>query len=161
VREIGGANLPTVALGNSDQARLQDTVMVIGYPGSEVMPPGTLLPGAAHSYGGLRVTSGPHSGRTFKLTPALFLCDDTCAYLEGEQNEWGNWGYNREAKRGRRQIEIGLLTDGEGEPLAVRVFEGNTADCTTVAEQIRVVKEQFGVNELLFVGDRGVAPLHC
>ena len=80
--------------------------------------------------------------------PALFLYDVTRAYLEGEENEWGNWGHNRDGKRGKLQIVIGLLADDEGEPLAVRVFEGNTADSTTVAEQIRVVKEQFGVNEL-------------
>ena len=88
--------------------------------------------------------------------PALFLYDVTSAYLEGEQNELGNWGHNRDGKRGKLQIVIGLLADGEGEPLAVRVFEGNTADSTTVAEQIRVVKEQFGVKELVFVGDRGM-----
>ncbi len=55
-------------------------------------------------------------------------------------------------------IEIGLLTDGEGEPLAVRVFKGTTADPVPqggMPEQIRVVKEQFGVGELVFVGDRG------
>jgi hypothetical protein len=66
----------------------------------------------------------------------------------------GNWGHNRDGKRGKLQIVIGLLADGE--PRALRVFEGNTADCTTVAEQIRVVKEQFGVKGLVFVGDRGM-----
>jgi len=56
---------------------------------------------------------------------------------------------------GKLQIEIGLLADGEGEPLAVRVFKGNTADPVPqdgMPEQIRVVKEQFGVGELAFVG---------
>jgi hypothetical protein len=54
---------------------------------------------------------------------------------------------------------IGLLTDEKGEPLAVRVFEGNTADPAPqggMPERIRVVKEQFGVGELVFVGDRGM-----
>ena len=50
---------------------------------------------------------------------------------------------------------IGLLTDSAGEPLAVRVFKGNTSDPTTVADQVKIIKEQFQVEELVFVGDRG------
>lgn len=88
--------------------------------------------------------------------PTLFLYDVTSSYLEGEHNAFGDFGYNRDGKRGKLQIVIGLLTDSEGEPLAVRVFAGNTADPTTVAEQIRIVKEQFGAQELVFVGDRGM-----
>jgi transposase len=88
--------------------------------------------------------------------PALFLYDVTSSYLEGEHNELGEYGYNRDGKRGKMQIVIGLLTDSEGEPLAVRVFAGNTADPVTVADQIKLVKEQFGVAELVFVGDRGM-----
>jgi transposase len=88
--------------------------------------------------------------------PTLFLYDVTSSYLEGEHNALGDYGYNRDGKRGKLQIVLGLLTDREGEPLAVRVFAGNTADPTTVAEQIRIVKEQFGVEELVFVGDRGM-----
>jgi transposase len=88
--------------------------------------------------------------------PALFLYDVTSSYLEGEHNALGEYGYDRDGKRGKLQIVIGLLADSEGEPLAVRVFAGNTSDPVTVAEQIRVVKEQFGVEELVFVGDRGM-----
>lgn len=88
--------------------------------------------------------------------PALFLYDVTSSYLEGEHNALGAFGYNRDGKRGKLQIVIGLLTDSEGEPLAVRVFAGNTSDPVTVADQIRLVKEQFGVEELVFVGDRGM-----
>jgi len=88
--------------------------------------------------------------------PTLFLYDITSSYLEGEHNELGDFGYNRDGKRGKLQIVIGLLTDGEGEPLAVRVFAGNTGDPATVAQQIQIVKEQFGVEELVFVGDRGM-----
>ncbi len=54
------------------------------------------------------------------------------------------------------QIVIGLLTDAEGEPLAVRVFAGNTADPVTVVEQIKILQEQFQVQEFVFVGDRGM-----
>ena len=88
--------------------------------------------------------------------PALFLYDVTSSYLEGEHNALGEYGYNRDGKRGKLQIVIGLLADSEGEPLAVRVFAGNTSDPVTVADQIQVVKEQFGVQELVFVGDRGM-----
>lgn len=88
--------------------------------------------------------------------PTLFLYDVTSSYLEGEHNALGEYGYNRDGKRGKLQIVIGLLADSEGEPLAVRVFAGNTADPATVADQIKLVKEQFGVEELVFVGDRGM-----
>lgn len=88
--------------------------------------------------------------------PALFLYDVTSSYLEGEHNALGEFGYNRDGKRGKLQIVIGLLADPEGEPLAVRVFAGNTADPVTVADRIKLVKEQFGVEELVFVGDRGM-----
>jgi transposase len=88
--------------------------------------------------------------------PTLFLYDVTSSYLEGQHNALGEYGYNRDGKRGKLQIVIGLLADREGEPLAVRVFAGNSGDPTTVVEQIRIVKEQFGVQELIFVGDRGM-----
>jgi transposase len=88
--------------------------------------------------------------------PTLFLYDVTSSYLEGEHNALGEFGYNRDGKRGKLQIVIGLLADNEGEPLATRVFAGNIGDPATVAEQIKIVKEQFGVEELVFVGDRGM-----
>jgi transposase len=88
--------------------------------------------------------------------PRLFLYDVTSTYLEGEHNQLGAFGYNRDGKRGKLQIVIGLLTDAEGEPLAVRVFAGNTGDPATVVEQIKIMQEQFQVEELVFVGDRGM-----
>jgi transposase len=88
--------------------------------------------------------------------PSLFLYDVTSAYLEGEHNAMGAFGYNRDGKRGKLQIVIGLLTDPEGEPLAVRVFAGNTNDPVTVADQIAILRQQFGVTELVLVGDRGM-----
>jgi transposase len=94
--------------------------------------------------------------RDHNQPPRLFLYDVTSSYLEGEKNELGDYGYDRDGKRGKMQIVIGLLTDGEGEPLSVRVFSGNTADPSTVAEQIRLLQEQFQVEELIFVGDRGM-----
>lgn len=88
--------------------------------------------------------------------PVLLLYDVTSSYLEGQCNELGAFGYNRDGKRGKQQIVIGLLTADDGEPLAVRVFAGNTGDTSTVAEQIRLLKEQFEVEEVVLVGDRGM-----
>jgi len=60
------------------------------------------------------------------------------------------------AKKGELQIVLGLLTDAQGEPLAVRVFAGNTADPATVVDQVKILQEQFQVREFVFVGDRGM-----
>src|SRR2546429_5926515 len=76
------------------------------------------------------------------LFRSLFLYDVTSSYLEGEQNALGNYGYNRDGKKGKLQIVIGLLTDGEGEPLAVRVFAGNTADPATEVDQIKILRDR-------------------
>ena len=89
-------------------------------------------------------------------SPAIVLYDVTSSYFEGEHNELADYGYNRDGKKGKKQIVIGLLTGADGEPLAVRVFEGNTADPSTVAEQIDLLKQQFGVSEVVFIGDRGM-----
>ena len=88
--------------------------------------------------------------------PSLFLYDVTSSYLEGTQNELAAFGYNRDKKRGKRQIVIGLLTDADGLPLSVEVFPGNTADAATFRGQVRKVAERFGGGEVTFVGDRGM-----
>jgi transposase len=88
--------------------------------------------------------------------PVLFLYDVTSSYLEGEQNALATYGYNRAGKRGKQQIVLGLLTDDAGEPLAVRVCKGNTADPTTVPTQITLLTQRFAVDEVVFVGDRGM-----
>lgn len=88
--------------------------------------------------------------------PALFLYDVTSSYLEGEANELGAFGYGRDGKPGKLQIVIGLLADSSGEPLAVRVFAGNTADPSTVAAQIEILTKQFSIKDVIFVGDRGM-----
>lgn len=71
-------------------------------------------------------------------------------------NELSAYGYNRDKKRGKKQIVIGLLTDPDGDPVAVRVFEGNTGDTSTVSEQILTLAKKFGVKEVTLVGDRGM-----
>ncbi len=65
-------------------------------------------------------------------------------------------GYNRDGKKGKEQIVIGLLSDEDGVPVSIEVFDGNTQDPMTVASQIRKLAESFGVLEVTFVGDRGM-----
>lgn len=86
----------------------------------------------------------------------LFLYDVTSSYLEGTDNELAAFGYNRDGKQGKRQIVIGLLCDEAGWPLSVEVFDGNTADTTTFASQIRKVATRFGGGDVTLVGDRGM-----
>lgn len=99
--------------------------------------------------------------RLFKATnagrqPGLYLYDVTSSYLEGTCNELGAFGYNRDGKKGKRQIVIGLLCNETGRPLSIEVFAGNTCDSSTMALQVRKVAERFGGGEVTFVGDRGM-----
>ncbi len=86
----------------------------------------------------------------------IFLYDITSSYFEGKCCPLAAFGYNRDGKKGKLQIVVGLLTNSEGRPLAARVFKGNTKDDTTVLGQIEELKEDFGVKEMVFVGDRGM-----
>src|SRR3989441_8697197 len=92
-----------------------------------------------------------------KTKPAsLFLYDVTSSYLEGTQNELAAFGYNRDGKKGKRQIVIGLLCDEDGHPVSIEVFPGNTQDPHTFAAQVEKLKGRFGVTAITFVGDRGM-----
>ena len=86
----------------------------------------------------------------------LFLYDVTSSYLEGTKNELGAFGYDRDKKKGKRQIVIGLLCDETGIPLSIEVFKGNTKDPQTVGSQVSKVVKRFGGGEVTFVGDRGM-----
>lgn len=88
--------------------------------------------------------------------PTLFLYDVTSSYFEGECNELAAYGYNRDGKKGKKQIVIGLLAAQDGEPLSVQVFRGNTSDPQTVSDQIDKLATRFGVKDVVFVGDRGM-----
>ena len=88
--------------------------------------------------------------------PNLFLYDVTSSYLEGDCNELGAYGYNRDKKKGKKQIVIGLLCDADGAPLTVEVFEGSTSDVSTFASQVNKAADRFGVKDVTFVGDRGM-----
>jgi transposase len=80
----------------------------------------------------------------------------TSSYFEGTQNELSAFGYNRDGKKGKMQIVIGLLCNEAGVPLTVEVFTGNTQDPKTFGPQIQKVADRFGSNEVTFVGDRGM-----
>ena len=87
---------------------------------------------------------------------ALVLYDLTSVYLEGRRCPLGRRGYSRDGKRGKLQIEFGLLCDAEGRPVAVEVFHGNTADPATVGAQIDKLRRRFGFSKVVLVGDRGM-----
>ena len=89
---------------------------------------------------------------------SVILYDITSSYLEGEyeDSELSKYGYNRDKKRGKKQIVIALICTKEGCPIAVEVFAGNTTDCTTVQNKIDEIKNTYGISNFVFVGDRGM-----
>ena len=94
--------------------------------------------------------------RRYLKDATLVLYDMTSSYLEGRCCPLARFGHNRDGKRGKQQIAIGLLCTGEGCPIAVEVFAGNTADPATVATQVAKLKGRFGVRRIALVGDRGM-----
>ena len=87
---------------------------------------------------------------------AVFLYDVTSVYFEGQHNELAAFGYNRDGKRGKKQMVAGLLTDGAGEPLAIQLYAGNTSDPPTFLDAVEQLKVRFGTEEIAVVGDRGM-----
>jgi transposase len=86
---------------------------------------------------------------------SLVLYDLTSSYLEGRKCPLAKIGHSRDGKKGKLQVVIGLVTSGDGCPVSVEVFEGNTSDSMTVAGQVEKVRERFGIKRLVLVGDRG------
>ena len=88
----------------------------------------------------------------------LVLYDITSSYFEGqyEDSEIVMFGYNRDGKRGHEQMVIGLLCSPDGCPVAVEVFPGNTQDAATVVGKIAELQKTYGIQEIIFVGDRGM-----
>jgi transposase len=86
----------------------------------------------------------------------MALFDLTSAWLEGRCCPPAGHGHSRDGKRGKTQIEYGILTDPGGRPVAVRVFPGNTGDPAAFSEIVEVVRDTFGLRELVMVGDRGM-----
>jgi len=87
---------------------------------------------------------------------SLVLCDVTSTYFEGHSCPLARFGHSRDGRRDRLQIVFGLLTDGEGRPVAVEVFAGNTADPMTLAAQLGKLRQRFGLEQVVLVGDRGL-----
>ncbi len=86
----------------------------------------------------------------------MALFDLSSSWLEGSHCPLGARGYSRDGKKGNIQIEYGLLTDPGGRPVAVRVFEGNTADPAAFTQIAEVVRNGFGLRKMVMVGDRGM-----
>jgi hypothetical protein len=86
----------------------------------------------------------------------MALFDLSSSWLEGSHCPLGARGWSRDGKKGNVQIEYGLLTDPEGRPVAVRVFEGDTADPAAFTEILDAVHGEFGLRKMVMVGDRGM-----
>jgi hypothetical protein len=86
----------------------------------------------------------------------IAMYDLSSSWMEGTQCELAAFGHSRDGKRGRMQIEYGLLTDPDGRPVAIDVFKGNTGDPDACKEVISKIRRQFRLQELVFVGDRGM-----
>jgi hypothetical protein len=87
----------------------------------------------------------------------LVLYDITSSYLEGkyEGSQLADFGYNRDGKRGHQQIVIALLCNEQGCPVGVEVLAGNTKDDKTVPAKVEQIQKEYGISQLIFVGDRG------
>jgi transposase len=84
------------------------------------------------------------------------LYDVTSVYFEGQRCPLVAFGHSRDGKKGKPQIVLGLLCSAEGCPVAVEVFAGNTGDPKTPGSQLRKVRERFGLEHVVWVGDRGM-----
>jgi hypothetical protein len=86
----------------------------------------------------------------------MALFDLSSSWLEGRCCPLAARGYSRDGKKGKLQIEYGLLTDPSGRPVAVRVFPGNTGDPAAFTAIVKVVRKKFGLKQMVMVGDRGM-----
>jgi hypothetical protein len=86
----------------------------------------------------------------------MALFDLSSSWLEGRRCPLAARGYSRDGKKGRLQIEYGLLTDPDGRPVAVRVFPGNTGDPAAFTQIVQVIRDKFGLATMVMVGDRGM-----
>jgi transposase len=84
------------------------------------------------------------------------LYDVSSSYYEGHTCPLARLGHSRDKKRGKPIIVYGVLTDAQGRPLAVEVYPGNTGDPTTVPDQVNTLKQRFGLDRVILVGDRGM-----
>jgi hypothetical protein len=87
---------------------------------------------------------------------SLVLYDLSSSYFEGTTCPLAKLGYNRDGKNGLLQVNYGVLTDARGCPVAVSVYEGNVADSQTLQPELKRLREHFGLEQLVMVGDRGM-----
>lgn len=87
---------------------------------------------------------------------SLILCDVSASYYTGSHCSLAKFGHKKDGKLGVTEIVYGLICDHQGCPVAIEVFEGNTADPTVFTAQIKGVRERFGIEKLIVVGDRGL-----
>lgn len=86
----------------------------------------------------------------------LYLYDITSSYFEGETCPLAAYGYNRDGKKGKKQVVLGVICDADGCPIWMDVFKGNTSDQTTVKQELLNLKSKLGLDGFTFVGDRGM-----
>ncbi len=86
----------------------------------------------------------------------IYLYDLSSSYLEGDKNELAAFGYNRDGKKGKKQVCHGLLTDSTGDPISVEFFKGNTSDNKTLGSQLKKLKDHFRCKYITIVGDKGM-----
>ena len=89
---------------------------------------------------------------------SLVLYDISSSYYEGSSCCLAQLGHNRDNKKGRAIIVYGVLTDGDGRPISIDVYPGNTADSSTVPDQVEKVRNRFKLSQVVLVGDRGLLP---
>jgi len=86
----------------------------------------------------------------------MAMYDLSSSWVDGEMCDLAAFGYSRDGKRGRKQIEYGLMTDPEGRPVGIDVFPGNTSDPESFKTAISRARSDFGLKDIVFVGDRGM-----
>lgn len=87
---------------------------------------------------------------------SLVLYDLSSSYFEGDNCLLAQFGYNRDLKKGKKQVNYGLLTDEQGRPIAIDVYEGNIKDSETLLDQINKLRTTFKIAQIVIVGDRGM-----
>src|SRR6516225_1620190 len=87
---------------------------------------------------------------------SLVLYDVSSSYYEGQHCPLAQYGHDRDGQKGLPIIVYGLMTDGEGRPIAVEVYRGNTGDPTTVVDQVNKLRERLQLSRVVLVGDRGL-----
>src|SRR6266536_1480039 len=139
---------------DSIEAALQGAALV---PAGQAM---TIIRSVPHGHVAAVHAMAANLGLPALLGPAcpqrVALFDLSSSWLEGTHCPLGERGHSRDGKKGKVQIEYGLLTDPQGRPVAVRVFEGNTADPAAFTEITGVVRDKFGLARMVMVGDRGM-----